>query len=73
MHRREAANEMAKHRQEAAAQLEMHRQASADDMNKLNLTITDKIRSAKYDLVKWFFPAFVALAGLIIALAAFVD
>ena len=83
-HRRESADEMAKHRQEVAAQLEkhrqesnaalaLHRQESNAALEKHALALADKIRAAKYDLVKWFFPAFVALAGIVIAAAALLD
>ena len=59
---------MEKFRLALEAKLEAANQARADEMEKFRLSIDAKIQAAKFDLVKWIFPAFVAQGAFIVTL-----
>ena len=50
------------------AKLEEHRIAAVKEIETLRHSHDAKLQSAKYDIIKWIYPAFVAQGGLIIAI-----
>ena len=50
------------------SKLEEHRIAAVKEIETLRHSHDAKLQSAKYDIIKWIYPAFVAQGGLIVAL-----
>ena len=56
------------HRIAAAKEIETLRLAHDAKLEELRHSHDAKLQSAKYDIIKWIYPAFVAQGGLIIAI-----
>ena len=56
------------HRIAAAKEIETLRLAHDAKLEELRHSHEAKLQSAKYDIIKWIYPAFVAQGGLIIAI-----
>ena len=61
------------HRITAAKEIEALRLAQDAKIDALRLSLEAKLQSAKYDIIKWIYPGFVAMGGLIIAILKIFD
>ncbi len=83
-HRSANSHDLETHRLSLEAKLEEHRITTAKEIadlclaqdakiDALRLSLEAKLQSAKYDIIKWIYPGFVAMGGLIIAILKLFD